>query len=159
MLRGSTANLGLLFQGGNRLLPVLGLLILWEILPIGGVFLCYLLINLNPVAGVVGVLTIVIFFVMLFQWFWPSYYLVVDRQIPVIESLRLAKQITEGNNGNTCYVFLVSLGLLLLGAIPCGIGWLFTGPLSSGLWGTAYLMISGQFAPTFLDAKAKEDVP
>lgn len=150
VLRGGPANLGLLFQGGNRLLPVLGLLFLWSIEPIGGIFACIFLARINPIFAVAGVLIVTIFFVVLFQWFWPSYYLVVDKRIPVIESLRLSKEITKGNNGNTCYVFLVGLVINVLGAILCGIGLLFAIPLSTLLWGSAYLIISGQIPPTGL---------
>jgi uncharacterized membrane protein len=148
VLRGGPANLGLLFQGGNRLLPVLGLLILWSIVPVVFVIVYNVLFNVNQALGVGVWAALTIFFVVLFQWFWPSYYLVVDRRVSVIESLRLAKQITKGNNGNTCYVFLVWVGLFILGAIPCGVGLLFTCPLMSLLWGSAYLKFSGQIGPT-----------
>ena len=158
VLRGGLPNLGLLFQGGNRLLPILSLSILWGIGPIGAVFVCSFLANINPVVCAVVGLILFIFFVVLFQWFWPSYYLVVDRRTKVIESLRLAKEITKGNNGNTCYVFLVGLGINLLGAIPCGVGLLFTVPLVSLLWGSAYLMISGQVAPSGLAPKSSIEV-
>ena len=96
--------------------------------------------------------------VVLFQWFWPSYYLVVDKRTSVIESLRLAKEITKGNNGNTCYVFLFGLGIFILGAIPCGNGLLLAIPLSSLLWGSAYLMYSGQIAPAGLAPKYSIEV-
>ena len=71
VLRGGPANLGVLFQGGNRLLPVLGLLILWGIEPIGAVFVCSFLANINPVFCAVVGLTFCIFFVVLgvtFVW-------------------------------------------------------------------------------------------
>jgi hypothetical protein len=150
VLRGGPANLGLLFQGGNRLLPVLGLLILDSIVVVFFLFVSYILFNVNPALGAVVFLALGIFSVVLFQWFWPSYYLVVDRRVSVIESFRLAKQITKGNNGNTCYVVLVWIGLFFLGLLLCGIGLLLTCPLMSLLWGSAYLMISGQIAPTGL---------
>ena len=158
VLRGGPADLGMLFQGGNRLLPVLGLSILWGIEPIGGVFVCYFLANINPVFCAVVGLTFFIFFVVLFQWFWPSYYLVVDRRTPVIESLRLAKEITKGNNGNTCYVFLVGLVLGIFGLQACGVGLLLSMPLGLSLWVSAYLMFSRQIAPAGLAPKSSIEV-
>ncbi|WP_425615875.1 hypothetical protein NA78x_005807 [Anatilimnocola sp. NA78] len=115
-----------LFSGGDRFFPVLG-----------GVILATL-------ACIVGFALLVVTLIFLLLAFWPFYYLLVDRKTTVLDSFSLAYSIAEGNRLTTFVLWLLGIGIALLGCLACGIGLLFAVPLISMLWATAYLMMSGQ---------------
>jgi hypothetical protein len=129
LLRRQPATLGMLFGGGERFLPALGY---------------SLLFGLAVTAGFI--LLIVPGFFLLFRY-WPGYYLVVDRRTPVMEAFTLAGEITRGNTMNTFRVGLMGTGIGILGVLACGVGILFAQPLAMLLFGSAYLMMSGQIDP------------
>lgn len=83
--------------------------------------------------------------VILSLMFWPVYFVIVDRDTGVIESLRLAHEITTGNYMAAFVLFLAGMGIMLLGIFPglC-IGLLFAAPLWSLLWAVAYCGMNGQ---------------
>lgn len=85
--------------------------------------------------------------VLLLLSYWPFYYLIVDRQVPVMESFQQAAKITPGNWGNAFVLWLMSIGISLLGCAACGIGLIFAMPLVSMMFAVAYLMMSGQLSP------------
>lgn len=129
LLRRQPATLGMLFGGGERFLPALGYSILF---------------GLAVTAGFV--LLIVPGLFLLFRY-WPGYYLVIDRRTPVMEAFTLAGEITRGNTMNTFRVGLMGTGIGLLGFLACIVGILFAQPLAMLLFGSAYLMMSGQIDP------------
>lgn|GEM_PF-770996 len=101
--------------------------------------------------------------VLLLLVFWPVYYVMVDRDAGMIDSLRLASEATSGNYLQVLVLFVAGIGCLLLGNIPgiclwflfksqglaiigsCA-GSLFSVPLWMLLWPVAYCGISGQLA-------------
>jgi hypothetical protein len=115
-----------LFNGGSRFLPVLGAAILAGIAIGVGFLLCI----------VPGIALLLIY--------WPFYYLVVDGRCSVMESFELAGRITQGNRLTTFLVWLLSVGIGILGVLALCVGVIFALPLVSLLWATAYLMMSGQ---------------
>jgi hypothetical protein len=115
-----------LFNGGSRFFPVLGAVIL------GGI------------AIGVGFLLCVIPGIALLLIYWPFYYLVVDGRCSVMESFELAGRITQGNRLTTFLVWLLSVGIGILGVLALCVGVIFALPLVSVLWAVAYLMMSGQ---------------
>lgn len=125
-----------LFNGGSRFLPVLGGSILAGVALIVGFALCF-------VPGVI-----------LLLYFWPFYYLVVDEKARVLDSFTMAGRITEGNRLTTFLIWLLSVGISLLGVLALCVGLLFALPLISLLWATAYLMMSAQL-PTQPELYAK----
>ncbi|MHB8973043.1 MAG: hypothetical protein ACYC3X_06995 [Pirellulaceae bacterium] len=48
---------------------------------------------------------------------WPCYFLVIDRQTTVMESFGLAGEITANNIGTTFLLWIVSVGISLLGLL------------------------------------------
>jgi phage FluMu protein Com len=124
--RGLPANVGDLFSGGSRFLPVLGGSLLAGIALFFGLMLCI-------VPGI-----------FLLIWFWPFYYLIVDEKASVTESFGLASTVTEGNRLTTVVIWLVSVGIMIIGFLALCIGVVFAAPLVSLLWATSYLMMSGQ---------------
>jgi uncharacterized membrane protein len=129
LLRGQPSSINTLFSGGERFLPTLGFSILFGLLLLGGL-----------------ILLIIPFFILLFM-FWPAYYLVVDRRTPVMQSFGLATEISRGNTLNTLLLTLSSMGIGLLGFLACGVGILFAQPLAMAVFGSGYLMMSGQLDP------------
>ncbi|MGY8770176.1 MAG: hypothetical protein ACKVH8_17300 [Pirellulales bacterium] len=115
-----------LFSGGPQFLPVFGASILFGL------------------AVVLGFLLLIIPGVLLLLFFWPFYFLVVDEKRRVMESFSTAYEIGSINAGNTFIIWLLSLGIMLLGVIACCIGVIFAAPLVTMLWATAYLQMTGQ---------------
>ena len=76
---------------------------------------------------------------------WPFLFVIVDRDTGIIESLRLANEVTTGNYLAAVVLFLTGMGILLLGIFPgLGVGMLFAFPLYSLLWAVAYCGMNGQ---------------
>lgn len=115
-----------LFNGATRLLPVLGVVVLYAIALLCG--LCLLIIP---------------FIILLLIW-WPCYFLVVDNKSSVMESFGDAHGITQGNLNTTFLVWIVGVGISVIGLLACCIGFVFAYPLAGMLWVVAYLMMSGQ---------------
>ncbi|MCC7334309.1 MAG: hypothetical protein IT422_04410 [Pirellulaceae bacterium] len=129
LLRGQPAQFGDLFAGGPRFLPVLGASLL------GG-----FAVWLGFIACIVPGLLLILFF-------WPFYWLVVDERTGVIESFGVAYSIAKVNVGTSVIIWLVSMGVVILGAIALLVGLLFALPLVSLISGTAYLMMAGLLSP------------
>jgi len=115
-----------LFGGGSVFLPALGAGILFGI------------------AFFFGILLLIVPGIILALMWWPYYYLVADKKAGVFESFSLASRVTQNNWGTACLLFLLSMGISILGCLACGIGILFAAPLVATMWGVAYLMMSGQ---------------
>jgi len=125
--RGQPAELGEIFSGGPYFLRVLGASILFGLAYFAGVLLCV-------VPGVI--------FALMFSQF---YYLILDRNVGVMESLNISRDIM---NGNKMTLFLIGLigvvaGLALV-VVTCGLGLLAVGPFFSLLAAVTYLAITGQ---------------
>jgi hypothetical protein len=119
-----------LFSGGASLfLPVLG-----------GAIIAY-------VALVVGVILCIVPAILLMLAYWPFYFLIIDRKAGVLESFTIASQITKGNWASVFVLWLMSLGISILGCLALCIGIIFAGPLVSMMFAVAYLMMSGQLLP------------
>ncbi len=126
LLRGQSAHVGDLFGGGSRFLPTLGLSILFGLAVAVGTMLCI-------IPGLVVAIL-----------YWPSYYLVVDNKAKVIDSFSQALQVGKANIGTTILLFLLGMGITILGLLACFVGLLFALPLVGLLWTAAYLGGTGQ---------------
>jgi hypothetical protein len=129
LARRQQANFSDLFAGGPRFLPVLGAYILLMLAITAGMFLLI-------VPGIIIAL----------MW-WPAYYLVVDSKAGVIESFSVASHVTKDNWGTAFVLYLLSIGIMILGCMALCLGVLFAFPLFSLLFAVAYLMMSGQLSP------------
>lgn len=128
LARRQPADIGTLFDGGARLLPAMGVSVLFGLLVFAG---CLMLI----IPGIIFAL----------MW-WPCVYLVIDGQAALMESFSLARKITDGNWGTAFVIWLLGAVVVLAGLAACCIGVLFTSSLAGMLWVVAYLMMSGQIA-------------
>lgn len=117
-----------LFGGGSVFLPMI---------------LAYILAAIA--IGIGFVLLIVPGILLLLMW-WPYYFLIVDKKAGIIESFSTAATFTKGNWGTTILLWLLSIGIMILGFLALCIGVLFAAPLVTLLWVVAYLMMSGQIS-------------
>jgi hypothetical protein len=129
MLRRQPADLGMIFSGGDRFLPIVGVSILFGL------------------AVFAGLLLLIIPGIIISLFYWPCYFLVIDRQTPVMQSFSLARTITKNNELTSFVVGLLAMGVVILGVCALCIGILFAQPLAALLGGCAYLMMSGQLDP------------
>ncbi len=129
LLRGRQASLGMLFGGGERLLPTIGVSILLGLAVMAGLILLI-------IPGIIVIL-----------FYWPAYSLVVDRKTPVMEAFSLARVITKGNELTTFLMGLLSMGIVLIGFLALCIGIVFAQPLAMLLFACGYLVMSGQLDP------------
>jgi phage FluMu protein Com len=75
---------------------------------------------------------------------WPMGFLVVDRRLGPIDSLREAWLITKPNLGAILLLGVITFGLQMLGVITCYVGFIVTVPLILLMFTVGYLMMSGQ---------------
>lgn len=129
LLRRQRAEFGELFGGGPLFFPVLGASMLAGIALIAGFIACI-------IPGI-----------LLLLYFWPFYWLLVDRKATVIESFGVALSLAKMNVGTSFVLWLASFGIMLVGFLAFCVGILFAAPLVSLIWGTAYLMMAGQIMP------------
>jgi uncharacterized membrane protein len=76
--------------------------------------------------------------------FWPAYYLVVDRHVPVMKSFGLAYEITRGNSLNSFLIWICGTAIAFIGLLACFVGIVFAQPLVLLMVSAGYLMMSGQ---------------
>jgi hypothetical protein len=129
LIRRQPAEFSDLFGGGPIFLPLFGFNLLYLL----AIFL--------------GLILLIIPAVILALMWWPAYYLVLERRTGVFESFSVAQVITNNNWGTAFVMALLSFGIMLLGCMACIVGLLFAAPLVAVMFGTAYLMMSGQLMP------------
>ncbi len=126
LLRRQPASIGMLFSGGERLLPTIGVSILLGL------------------AITMGFLLLIIPGIIVILFYWPSYYLVIDRRTPVMQSFAVARIITKGNEVTFFVMGLLAFAIFLVGALALCVGIFAAQPLALLMFVCAYLMMSGQ---------------
>lgn len=126
LARGQDAPFSLLFSGGKWLLPLTG------------AYLLYLLVV------VVGFLLLIVPGVILGLMFSQFWFLIVDRDMGVLEAFKTSRAITSGNKLMLFVLYLTIFPLSLAGLCTCGIGLIFIIPFIALLFTVSYLIMSGQ---------------
>jgi uncharacterized membrane protein len=124
--RGQVPNLGTLFSGGDRFLPMLGLHFLLAIIVTVGFVLLI-------VPGVIAMLGLGF-----------SYFFVADAEMGPIEAMRASWDATNGQKGKLFVLALLSFGIVLLGAMACGIGMLPASCIVYIAWTIVYTRLTGR---------------
>lgn len=125
--RGEPAELSDLFTGGRYFLPVLGAAILTTL-----IVMCGLVLLIIP--GIILALM-----------FSQYYYLILDRDVGVMDSLSISKDLTDGNKLTLFLVGLVMSAIFcVIVVLTCGIGFLAVGPFMTLLFPVTYLAMTGQ---------------
>lgn len=117
---------GLIFMGGDRWLPLLGLQFL---------------------LGVVVVLGLILFIVpgvILGLGLSLSQFYVVDADMGPIDAMRASWEATKGQRGQVFVLALLSFLIFILGVLACCIGALAAGPLVYLSWAIMFTRISGR---------------
>jgi uncharacterized membrane protein len=91
-----------------------------------------------------GFLACVVPGILLALTFWPFAYLLVDRDLPGLEPLSKAREITRPNWGSVFVLSLATIGINLLGLLACCVGLIFTSPLTLLMFAVAYCRMTGQ---------------
>ncbi len=107
-----------------------------------------------------------VFFVACLIWLVPivilglmfsqSQYLVVDRDVGIVDALKLSIKITRGNKWSLFLLGLFGSVLVFAGLLAFCIGLLFVIPLLYLLGATAYLAMSGEFSESSSGGAADE---
>lgn len=129
LLRGEPADFGQLFGGGPLYLRMLGASILFVLMLIAGTILCI----------VPGIIVMILL--------WPYFFLIADEKADAIESLGMASKLGQCNVGTSLVIWLVGIGVMLVGFLAACVGVFAAAPLVSLMLGTMYLMMSGQLQP------------
>lgn len=104
---------------------------------LGGMFLFQIM-------ATVGFLLLIIPGIIVTLMLWPFTYVIIDRNVGVFESYRLAHEATSGNYMSVFVLGLAAVGISLAGLLACGVGLIFAAPLTSLLFAVAYCGMTGQ---------------
>ncbi len=124
--RGEPVEFGVLFQGGRYFWRGLGSSIVFGLMFLVGLVLCF-------IPGLIVALM-----------FGPFLYVLVDEDSPGIDCLWRTKALTDGNKLSLFVIGLACMGINLLGLLALCVGVIFTGPLTSLITAVAYCKMSGQ---------------
>lgn len=148
--RGEAASAGMLFQGGPYLLRailasllfLLGLVAIAMLCAIPAVAVYFATKEPGPA---IGVFVVVFLFPQLYAMltFFQYFYLIVDRDLGVVESLSASREITRGNKLATFAVLLICGLLYIAGVFACCVGAIFTGAYAMLAMAVMYLAMSG----------------
>ncbi len=124
--RGQDAALGDIFTGGPFFLNIL---------------LASILVGLICLVGLVALIVPGIVLSLMFSQF---YYLILDRNVGVLDSLSLSKELTNGNKMTLFVIGVLAVFLMLAALIPCGLGLLIAVPYFALMYPVIYLAMTGQ---------------
>lgn len=134
LARGEQATLGELFGGGRFFLRMVLCSIIFGIAVGIGFVLCI-------IPGIIVALALLPFATAL-----------VAEDLPGIEALSRAWELTKGNRLTLLVLVFASVGIAILGFLACGVGLLVAAPLIAMMNTVAYLRMSGQ--PTVVEVEA-----
>ncbi len=125
LLRRQPTDFAVLFSGFSRFLPA---------------FMANLLITIFAVVG--GIFCVIpgIFVTIVYML---TFYYMFDKGLDFWPAMEASRKTVMGNFGPWFLLWLVILGINLVGLIPCGLGLLLTGPLSILMLGVAYDKVEG----------------
>lgn len=148
--RREQAELSHLFMGGRQFLPFFAVMLTWQLLVQGPELLRQIWGDpflADPPLLVLAKCTILVCAFLLWLFYWPVPWLIADGQCSLIEAFGLALRITHGNKLTSFVLMLLSIVIVIAGALAVCVGLLFAVPLVYMLWALAYLMMAGQILP------------
>jgi phage FluMu protein Com len=150
--RGHQPSIAELFRGGSSWPRMLGAMFLLWLISFGIALGCLLpalaLLAISreafQVAYVAGILLANVVNSVVFLMFSQAFFLIIDRRMGVIDAFRRSREITHGNKLWLFILWLAAGALLVVSAIPCGLGLLFTVPYFALMVPVIYLVMTGQ---------------
>lgn len=141
--RGQPVELGTIFSGGSRFLPMFGLhfcLYFLKVLPpvrdLGGLVL-------GPVASPFALLASLIPYLIMGCFVCQAEFFVVDQNMGPIDALKASFSAARGNLGQLILFWCICGVMLTIGAIPCCLGWLLVWPLMDASAAVIYTRVTG----------------
>jgi hypothetical protein len=156
--RGEPVSFDVLFSGGRYLVTailasiVVALLVgAVVVIPAFVLGVAFYVLRDQGSAGVIAIVLggalIAVLVIYLAARVGQFYYLVIDRNAGVIDSIRLSWQLTEGRAGTIILVYLLQFLLALAGVIALCVGLIFTLPLANLMQIVTYLALAGTAKP------------
>ena len=150
--RGQKVEIGELFAGGPYFLKILLAAILLMLIMFGIFVACALpsltalLISkeaaqILSIVGAVVAFPVIIYVLLVISQY---YYLILDRDVDVIESFTMSKDLMEGNKLTLFVIGLLCVLILFVAMIPFGLGLLVAVPFFALMYPVIYLTITGQ---------------
>jgi phage FluMu protein Com len=124
--RGQQASIGDVFTGGKYYVNMLLTMIVFNILV------------------QIGLLFLIIPGIILSLMFHQYFYLIIDRNMGIGDSLSMSKEITTGNKMTLFLIGLACAGIGIVAAIPCGLGLFVAAPYFGLMNAVIYLRMTGQ---------------
>jgi len=151
--RGQSVEIGEVFQGGPYFGKILVLTLLILLIMFGILVVCLLPAGVGSLlSGEAAVILAIVGAIVAIALIWyvmlvlsQSNYLILDRNVGVIDSLKMSKDLMEGNKLALFLIGLVSgvLGALLM-LMTCGLGMLVVAPYLTMMQAVIYLTITNQ---------------
>lgn len=92
----------------------------------------------------VGLVLLIVPGIIVSLMFWPFMYVIVDRDVGIIESFRRSRELTSGNYVASIVLGLAAAGAYLAGLFACCVGVIFSMPFALFTFAVAYCAMSGQ---------------
>jgi hypothetical protein len=153
--RGQPAQMNDLFSGGPYLMRGIGLALIVLLINAGVILFCKIpfFLTLEPVVDVITDLASNVITYIISLFLFLCIYLIVDRDMGVIESIENSARFMHGNKLTLFLVHLVvGTASVVLTVVTCGIGLLFVMPFWMVLCAVVYLLATGQ--PTALHRRS-----
>lgn len=142
---GRDAKLADLFTGGPLMIPIFLASLLFGLVIIGAIIPAVLIgAILGPIGILVAVIYGVIAYIMILTRLTQYYFLLVDREVGIVESLTLSSKLMKGKEIQFMAMSLMLVLINICGALAFGLGLLITVPLSFVCLAVYYLGITGQ---------------
>jgi uncharacterized membrane protein len=109
----------------------------WFLIRMGRMQDSYPAISILIVAGL-----IILFILILFGWAGP--YAILSGRAGIFGAIGQSFSLTAQNFGTVFLGLLSFIGLVILGAIPCGVGLLMVIPMAFVFWPLLYLALTGE---------------
>ncbi|MFM7319800.1 MAG: hypothetical protein ACKO5E_22865 [bacterium] len=142
---GRDAKLADLFSGGPLIIPIFLASLLFGLVIMGALIPAFLI---GAILGPIGILVALIYgliaYVMIFTRLIQYYFLLIDREVGIVESLTLSSKLMKGKEIQFMSMSLMLLLINLCGLFALGLGLIITVPLSFVCLAVYYLGITGQ---------------
>ena len=111
-----------------------------------GPLMMTLIVNnfLFALMSIISILLLCIPYFFVVTIFWPFVFLIVDKQLPGIESLAEAKNVTEGNWGTSFLTWFLAILIYVAGVFALCVGLFFSAPFAGLMMAVCYLRLTGQ---------------
>lgn len=134
LLDGKAASYRDFWSGANKILPLLGASVLFGVM------------------FALGVVVLIVPGIIVFLTFCLFSYLIIDKGVGVMESLKMSAAATKGNKWNLLGFFVVAGLLNIGGALLLGVGLLVTIPVTTLAFASVYRTLTSILTPMVIPA-------